>query len=115
MTVLMVGIGRLIGNAHGKQRDRGRNEIQPGMSRFRQNAQASGTYAHNHLERGDGKRRHDRAGCHGTLLGSHGFEAKLLAKSCWRAPHVAIISFAASSAKHWETEPSYRGSNPLLC
>ena len=58
VAILMVGIGRLIGDAHRKQRDHRRYQIQTGMGRFREDSQAAGCYSHNKLERRDHHRRH---------------------------------------------------------
>ena len=71
MTVLVVGIGRLVGNAYREKSNYGSNQVEPGVGGFGEDAQAAGGDAHNYLEQRDGDGRKDRVAGHGPLFRPH--------------------------------------------
>jgi len=55
--VLVIGIGGLVGNPHGKERYQGGDQVQSGVCRFRQNSQRAGGDADDDFQAGDDQSR----------------------------------------------------------
>ena len=69
----MIGVGGLIGDAHGKKGNDGSEKVEAGMHRLRQNAQAAGARYQKNLERqqqhggADGRQRGEAFFARGLL------------------------------------------------
>jgi hypothetical protein len=74
VAVLMIGISRLVGNAHGEKSDKGRDQVEAGVRGLGQNAQGARGQAHNNLQGGDAERGQDRAARDGTFVAAHGLQ-----------------------------------------
>ena len=59
MAVGVALVGRLIGNADGEKRDHRRHEVEAGMERFGEDAQAAGTQDEKRLQRDEDDGRAD--------------------------------------------------------
>ena len=53
VAVLVFGVGRLVGNADGKEGENGRNQVQAGVRGLGENSQTSGRYTDRDLEPGN--------------------------------------------------------------
>src|SRR5258708_40361503 len=71
VTILMIGVGGLVGDAYGQQCNDSGDQIEERVGGLRQNSEAAGGDADNNLERGDGHRRQHRTGGYGALLRPH--------------------------------------------
>ena len=72
MSVLMVGVGRLVGDSNRHQRDDCRDQIEHGVQGFGEYAQAAGGHAHHNLQSGNGQRRQHGVPCYVALFRAHG-------------------------------------------
>ena len=86
--VLVIGVGRLVGNPDRHQRDDGGDQIERGVQGFRKNAQAAGGDAHHNFQSGDGERRQNGVSRHRALFGAHGVRTV----DRWRSRHSGIIA-----------------------
>ena len=91
VTVLVIGVGRLVGDAHRHQGDDGGDQIKHGVQSFRKYAQAAGGYADDDFQSGDGERGQNGVSGHGALFGAHG----LRTVNRGRSRHSGIIGTGA--------------------
>src|SRR5947207_13444607 len=95
MSVLMVGIGRLVGYTNREQCNDGGNQIEGGVSCFGEDSQATGCNAYHHFENRNGHRGQHGVARDRTLLLAHGPRA--VDGRCSR--HIGIISVGWFAAK----------------
>ena len=86
VTVLVIGIGRLVGDANRKVGDGRGHQVEAGVRGFGQNAQAAGRHADHHLQHGDGDRGIDGIQGDRLLLALH-------AGSVWSRPLIVVRLF----------------------
>ena len=79
VTILVVGVGRFVGNANREVGDYSGNQIEPRMRRLRQDAQAAGSRADHYLHQRDADGRDDGIQRDGLLLTLHLGDADSLA------------------------------------
>jgi hypothetical protein len=77
VTVLMVGVGGLVGDAHREEGNGGGDQIEEGVRGLGQNTQAASGDADKNLEGGDGYGREHGVGGYGALFRAHGFRTEL--------------------------------------
>src|ERR1700693_2340229 len=95
MSVLMVGVSRLVGYTNREQGDDGGDQIECGVGRLREDSQAAGCNADHYFKRSNGHRgQHGVAGDR-TLFRAHG--ARTVDRRCSR--HTGIISVRWFAAK----------------
>ncbi len=73
MAILMVGVGRLVGDAYGKESDQGRNQVEAGVRGFGKNAETAGGDSHRDLEAGNDDGSEDGISGSGALFRAHRF------------------------------------------
>src|SRR6266478_2326111 len=95
MSVLVVGIGRLVGYANREQRNDGGDQVECGVGRLGEDSQAAGCNAYHHFEDSDGHRRQHGVACNRTLLRAH--RARTVDRRC--SSHTGIISVGWFAAK----------------
>ena len=71
VAVLVVGVGRLVGDANREVGHRRGHQVEPGVRRFGENAQTAGGDADDHLQRRDADRGTDGVQRDGLLLALH--------------------------------------------
>ena len=95
MAVVMSGVGRTVGDAHGEEGHEGSDEIKAGMGRLRENSQAARGNADDQLEDGNPKRGKQRVERNVALLFLHAFQHRIefsrghtaiVSSFCFRAP-----------------------------
>src|SRR5260370_7686040 len=110
--ILTVGVCRLVRYAHREKRDRGSDQIQSRVRRFRQDPQTAGGNSDNDFQRSDRDCRKDRIGVNGALLCTH----CLPAEDGRSSRHVCIIALARGSAKpERASEPTLLCATILVC
>ena len=72
MSVLVIGVGRFVGDADRHQGDDGGDQIENGVQGFGKYAQAAGGYAHYNFQSGDGERGQNGVSGDGALFRAHG-------------------------------------------
>ncbi len=95
VTILVVGIGGLVGNPHRKQRDDGGDQVESRVCGFRENSQAAGADSDHHLQRGDRRGRQHGVERHPALLAPH------LAGAGLEVGRHHLPAFYACGAKHY--------------
>src|SRR5882724_2803204 len=95
MSVLMVGIGGLVGYPNREQCNDGGNQIERGVSCFGEDSQATGCNAYHHFENSNGHRSQHGVARDRTLFLAHGPRAV----DGRRYRHIVIISVGWFAAK----------------
>src|SRR6185437_7551248 len=72
VSVLVIGVGRLVRDADRHQRNDRRDEIKNRVQGFGEYAQAAGGYAHCNFQSGNGESGQNGVSGNGTLFGAHG-------------------------------------------
>ena len=95
VSILMVGVGWLVGDANREKREDRSDQIKPGMCRLGENAQATGGDSHHDLQAGDDQRRQVQS--FPPRRASR--RASTQETDCWAAGHGGIIAGRAESDK----------------
>ncbi len=93
VSVLVIGVGGLVGDSNRHQGDDRGDQIERGMQRFRKYAQAAGGDAHHNFQRGDGDRGQNGISRHRALFGAH----RLRTVDRRRSRHSGIIAGRAEN------------------